>query len=196
MEKRKTCTAGIWLGSHFHLPGDPYLICEPKVRRCSSCGRVAVSPVAWKSAGRVAPLAVISAIFGLNRVPKPPKSAYQPSASARSPGRTASARIPAGRNGKLTWRKGSDRRNAGPAPAIWPQLPQPRSAEGRDGAWPPAHRGVMPQSWHAGGSLPHAPILGGRQPEGVLLPKLMEPFPVEWRQQAREWVAQARRRRG
>ena len=38
-------------------------------------------------------------------------------------------------------------------------------------------------------------ILAGRQPEGVTLPKLMEPFPVEWRQQAREWVAQARRRR-
>jgi hypothetical protein len=38
-------------------------------------------------------------------------------------------------------------------------------------------------------------ILDGRQSEGVTLPKLMEPFPVEWRQQAREWVAQARRRR-
>jgi hypothetical protein len=38
-------------------------------------------------------------------------------------------------------------------------------------------------------------ILDGRQPEGVTLPKMMEPFPVEWRQQAREWVAQARRRR-
>jgi hypothetical protein len=38
-------------------------------------------------------------------------------------------------------------------------------------------------------------ILAGRQPEGVTLPKMMEPFPVEWRQQAREWVAQARRRR-
>jgi len=38
-------------------------------------------------------------------------------------------------------------------------------------------------------------VLDGRQPEGVTLPKLMEPFPVEWRQQAREWVAQARRRR-
>ena len=38
-------------------------------------------------------------------------------------------------------------------------------------------------------------LVAGRQPEGVTLPKLMEPFPVEWRQQAREWVAQARRRR-
>lgn len=38
-------------------------------------------------------------------------------------------------------------------------------------------------------------IVAGRQPEGVTLPKMMEPFPVEWRQQAREWVAQARRRR-
>ena len=38
-------------------------------------------------------------------------------------------------------------------------------------------------------------ILDGRQPAGVTLPKLMESFPVEWRQQAREWVAQARRRR-
>jgi hypothetical protein len=38
-------------------------------------------------------------------------------------------------------------------------------------------------------------IVDGRQSEGVTLPKLMEPFPVEWRQQAREWVAQARRRR-
>ena len=27
-------------------------------------------------------------------------------------------------------------------------------------------------------------ILEGRQPEGVTLPKMMEPFPVEWRQQA------------
>jgi hypothetical protein len=26
-------------------------------------------------------------------------------------------------------------------------------------------------------------ILDGRQPEGVTLPELMEPFPVEWRQQ-------------
>jgi hypothetical protein len=26
-------------------------------------------------------------------------------------------------------------------------------------------------------------ILNGRQPEGVTLPELMEPFPVEWRQQ-------------
>jgi hypothetical protein len=38
-------------------------------------------------------------------------------------------------------------------------------------------------------------ILDGRQPARVTLPKMMEPFPVEWRQQAREWVAQARRRR-
>ena len=38
-------------------------------------------------------------------------------------------------------------------------------------------------------------ILDGQQPARVTLPKLMEPFPVEWRQQAREWVAQARRRR-
>ena len=38
-------------------------------------------------------------------------------------------------------------------------------------------------------------ILDGRQSEGVTLPKMMEPFPVEWRQQAREWVSQARRRR-
>ena len=38
-------------------------------------------------------------------------------------------------------------------------------------------------------------IVAGRQPARVTLPKLMEPFPVEWRQQAREWVAQARRRR-
>jgi hypothetical protein len=38
-------------------------------------------------------------------------------------------------------------------------------------------------------------IVAGQQPEGVTLPKMMEPFPVEWRQQAREWVAQARRRR-
>jgi hypothetical protein len=38
-------------------------------------------------------------------------------------------------------------------------------------------------------------ILAGQQPEAVTLPKMMEPFPVEWRQQAREWVAQARRRR-
>jgi hypothetical protein len=38
-------------------------------------------------------------------------------------------------------------------------------------------------------------ILDGQQPARVTLPGLMEPFPVEWRQQAREWVAQARRRR-
>jgi hypothetical protein len=38
-------------------------------------------------------------------------------------------------------------------------------------------------------------ILDGRQPARVTLPKMMEPFPVEWRQQAGEWVAQARRRR-
>ena len=38
-------------------------------------------------------------------------------------------------------------------------------------------------------------IVAGRQPARVTLPKMMEPFPVEWRQQAREWIAQARRRR-